>query len=79
MLLSPKSVTPALVAKTDHRHIDRYLRVTPAGRPDWVDDPGSATSFTSMREATRMASRLLAALRAYGLPRDPELAVHRLH
>ena len=71
---------PALVAKTDlATAAERYLLVMPAGQPVWIDNPKAATPFVSMREATRMAMRLPAALRAYGLPREAELAVHHMH
>ncbi|MBI1199591.1 MAG: hypothetical protein GC203_17150 [Phenylobacterium sp.] len=55
----------ALVARPD----DSYLRLTPAGAAEWVTDPASATAFDTLREATRMAMRLPAGLRAFGLPR----------
>jgi hypothetical protein len=71
---------PALVARTDcARDAERYLLMMPAGRTIWVEDPGAATAFASMREATRMAMRLPASERAYGLPRHAELAVRRDH
>jgi len=71
---------PAVVAKTDPmRETARYLLVMPAGRAIWVADPQMATAFASMREATRVATRLPACQRAYGLPREAELAVHSLH
>lgn len=70
---------PALVARTERPDFQRYLLVSPTGTSVWVDDPESATTFVSMREAARMATRLPAALRAFGLPRDPELAVRRVH
>ena len=52
----------------------KYLVVTPFGQVVWTDDPASATAFESMREAARAALRLPASLKAFGLPRDPELA-----
>lgn len=77
---------PALVAKTGqtqsgHRKdaADTYLFVTPLGQTVWVDDPEAATAFASMREATRAAMRLPASLRAYGLPREPEVALRKTH
>lgn len=70
---------PAIVAKTDHAHRDSYLLITPAGSTVWTDDPELATPFTSMREAFRMAARLPASLRAFGLPRKPELTAHAAH
>ncbi len=79
----PSIVAPiasALVARTDTgHHIDQYLQMTPVGRMVWVADPASATPFASMREATRMSARLPASLRAFGLPREPELALARAH
>ncbi|HVI33572.1 hypothetical protein [Phenylobacterium sp.] len=73
--------TPALVVKGDGGKAphDRYLLVSAAGQTEWVDDPQAATAFPSMREAMRMAMRLPAGLRAFGLPREPELALHRAH
>jgi hypothetical protein len=70
---------PALVARTERPDFERYLLVTSSGAPVWVDDPEAATAFASMREAARMAMRLPAALRAFGLPRDAELAVRQVH
>ncbi|TAJ69820.1 MAG: hypothetical protein EPO51_20030 [Phenylobacterium sp.] len=71
---------PAVVARTDQgSDAESYLLVMPAGRAIWVGDPEAATAFTSMREATRMATRLPACQRAYGLPREAELSVHRAH
>jgi hypothetical protein len=69
---------PAVVSRTDARPEAAviYLRLTEAGAPDWTGDPARATTFASMREAARMALRLPAALRAYGLPRSPEVALH---
>ncbi len=65
------ALNPAIVAKNDlARHAEQYLLVTPAGASTWVDDPGAATPFSSMREATRMAMRLPSSQRAYGLPRE---------
>jgi hypothetical protein len=70
---------PALVARTEQSDTERYLLVTSTGMPRWVEDPEAATAFSSMREAARMATRLPAALRAFGLPRDAELAVRSAH
>ena len=59
----------ALVAKIDPvAHTDRFLRVTEAGLFQWAPDPSSATVFPSLREATRMAMRLPAGDRAFGVP-----------
>jgi hypothetical protein len=71
--------SPALVARTEPSETESYLLVTPAGRAIWTSDPEEATAFASMREAARMAVRLPASLRAFGLPREPELAVQGLH
>jgi|EndMetStandDraft_2_1072991.scaffolds.fasta_scaffold2171833_1 hypothetical protein len=70
---------PALVVRTEHPDMDRYLFVTSTGAPLWIEDPEAATAFASMREAARMAMRLPAALRAFGMPRDAELAVRLAH
>ena len=42
----------------------------------WVDDALTATSFPSMREATRVAMRLTSKLRAFGGPRQSEVNSH---
>ena len=47
-----------------------YLQLAENGAMVWVRDPTIATPFPSMRDATRMATRLPARLRAYGLPRE---------
>lgn len=77
---APAPHQSAVVAKTetasDH---ESYLLIMPAGRSIWIADPEAATAFASMREATRMAARLPSAQRAYGLPREAELAIHAPH
>jgi hypothetical protein len=71
---------PAIVARTEFGNPeDRYLQLSPLADAVWVADPASATSFASMREATRMATRLPAALRAFGLPRYSEMALAGAH
>jgi NADPH-dependent ferric siderophore reductase len=64
----------AVVAMTDADDIDHYLQLAEDGELRWLDDPHAATAFASMREAARMALRLPATLKAYGLPRGAELA-----
>ena len=64
----------ALVARTDAADQASYLLLTPAGEAAWVERPDEATAFASMREAARMAARLPAKLRAFGLPRPQALA-----
>lgn len=67
---------PAVVAKTDLvSHEQSYLQVQPGGGNAWVADPAVATEFVSLKEAMRMAMRLPAALRAFGVPQTPH-AVH---
>lgn len=68
----------ALVSRTEVRPDApaSYLVLTEAGAADWTADPQAATPFPSMREAARMALRLPAAVRAYGLPRQVEVALH---
>jgi hypothetical protein len=72
---------PALVTRYagGGERAPRYLQLTPLGGSVWTEDPEAATAFASMREATRFASRLPAALRAFGLPRGPEVTLHRVH
>lgn len=55
----------------------RYLLIPSGGQTLWVDDPAQATAFASMREATRMAMRLPASLRSFGMPRDVEISARR--
>jgi hypothetical protein len=74
---APKS-NPAVVCRAPgfRETQDQYLRLAEDGTPRWVSDPAAATAFDSMREAARMALRLPAAIKAFGLPRIPEIAVH---
>ncbi len=61
----------ALVSKVDPiAHVDRFLHLTETGGVEWVQDPDAATPFPSLREANRMAVRLPAQQRAFGVPRD---------
>ena len=46
-----------------------YLRMTDDGESQWVSDPSVATCFNTLREASRLATRLPATLRAFGVPR----------
>ena len=65
---------PALVTRpVNAAEPAKYLSVAVDGALQWVADPAQATAFASMREAARMALRLPAAVRAFGLPRDVEL------
>jgi hypothetical protein len=78
--MSRSPLHPAIVARTplgDDKA--SYLQWPTVGQPNWVTDPASATTFPSMREATRMATRLPSSLRAFGLPREPELAISQMH
>lgn len=75
--ISPAVVTHAVEQSVAH---GRYLLITPQGAPAWVDDPSVATAFESMREATRAAMRLPAAIKAYGMPCNVEIhAGRQLH
>lgn len=73
-MLAPatQSVTtlPAFVARIPGVGAEgpAYLRLSPDGGQEWVDDRSAATPFATMREATRQATRLPAKLRAFGLP-----------
>lgn len=67
-------IHPALVTRpVNAAEAAKYLQVDADGVLQWVADPAKATAFASMREAARMALRLPAAMRAFGLPRDIEL------
>ena len=70
---------PAIVSRhdPDPRSQGRYLQLTAAGATLWTSDPEAATTFESMREALRAATRLPATLRAYGVPRQAELLAGR--
>jgi hypothetical protein len=71
----------ALVSKSGFNEAApaEYLQLSETGAMSWVRDPIAATAFPSMRDATRMAMRLPASLRAYGLRRDVEVTLNRLH
>lgn len=75
---TPPQTTQALVSRTEVRPgaPASYLVLSETGAADWTADPLLATAFASMRDATRMALRLPAAVRAYGLPRHTEVSVH---
>ncbi len=53
---------------------DQYLILGPKGAAGWTVDPSVATTFDSMREATRAALHLPSSVRAYGLPLRSVLA-----
>ena len=60
-----------LVSKVDPvGFADRFLHLTETGAAEWVLDQDAATPFASMREAARMAVRLPAERRAFGVPRE---------
>ncbi|WP_372783972.1 hypothetical protein [Phenylobacterium sp.] len=75
--LNPTQPMQALVSRSELRPgaPATYLRLNEGGASDWTLDPHDATPFDSMREAARMALRLPAALRAYGLPRNGEMTL----
>jgi hypothetical protein len=60
----------ALVSKCGPSTPAEYLQLTDEGAMTWVRDPVEATSFPSMRDATRIALRLPARLRAFSIPRE---------
>jgi len=60
----------ALVSKCDPSAPAEYLQLSDDGDMSWVRDPQIATPFPSMRDATRMAVRLPAKLRAFSIPRE---------
>ena len=61
---------PAIVSREDIlARVDCFLQLREEGAsPVWTADPKAATTFASMRDAMRVAARLPAALRAYGVP-----------
>lgn len=67
---------PALVSRPLERAgaADQYLVLGPRGAARWTADPSVATTFGSMREATRAALHLPGAVRAYGMPLRSALA-----
>jgi len=76
---TPCSTTPALVSKPPSGLAapDLYLRVDTDGDVQWTADAEAATTFDSMREATRAALRLPSGLRAFSVPRGGEILAHR--
>ena len=74
VVLTPSHPMPALVSRPGD--IASYLMLSETGAADWTPDPQRATTFASMREAARMALRLPASVRAYGLPRQAEVSLH---
>lgn len=69
------AIRPAVVSKAG-RGQSEYLRLESNGAVVWVADPGKATAFGSMREAARMALRLPAGERAFGMPLEVELETY---
>lgn len=67
---------PAVVSKAGEGDA-QYLQLGPNGAAAWISDPTRATAFGSMREATRMALRLPAAERAFGMPLEVELDIYK--
>lgn len=73
------STNPAANAAIVARHslqcgrAEEYLVLAPSGAESWSPDSRVATTFASMREATRAAFRLSAAKRAFSLPLPPNL------
>ena len=70
MTVTDRPPMPAVVAVAGAgAGLHRYLRVCAEGAHEWVDDLQAATRFESLREAMRVAMRLPARLKAFGLPR----------
>lgn len=67
---------PALVSPASATPVDPglYLRLQASAPAAWIEDPASATTFDSMREATRAALRLPGAFRAFAVPMISPLA-----
>jgi hypothetical protein len=80
--LGAKAAPMAVVCRAPHfrESSDQYLVLTENGQPKWASGPRVATPFQSMREAARVALRLPACEKAYGLPRDSEITLRgQLH
>jgi hypothetical protein len=75
--LERQPTVTAVVSKTAPAGPE-YLRLGPDGAAFWVADPSTATPFGSMREAARMALRLPARLRAFGMPLQIERELYQL-
>jgi hypothetical protein len=58
----------AVVARTSPKGME-YL-VSSLGRGEWVESASHAARFQTLRDATREAMRLPAALRAFALPAE---------
>jgi hypothetical protein len=73
----PPVLGGALVSKSGASQTSpaEYLRLADDGAMSWVLDPLAATPFPSMRDAMRVAMRLPAQLRAFGLPRQAEVGL----
>jgi hypothetical protein len=71
-------ICPAIVSKAGLTASapNQYLRLDDKGAARWVTDPEAATTFSSMRDATRMALRLPGNMRAFGLLRDVEMTLY---
>lgn len=74
LAFTPPHPMPAVISRPGAQAA--YLLLSDTGAADWTSDPRQATAFPSMREAARMALRLPANLRAYGLPRETEITAH---
>jgi hypothetical protein len=74
LAFTPPQPMPAVISRPGAQA--SYLLLSDTGAAVWTSDPSQATAFPSMREAARMALRLPANLRAYGLPRESEITAH---
>jgi hypothetical protein len=72
---------PSVVIRPPHWGAggEQYLVQTPSGEFAWTPDLGVATTFESMKEATRAALRLPSTFRAFGMPLRSELQARDLH
>ena len=67
----------ALVTRASPYGDFTYLKLSAEGAVTWTQDPQEAEVFEDMREATRMAFRLPAACKAFGMPAEVEADAFR--
>ena len=59
----------AVVARTSPQGMEYFVQ-TVKGRDEWAVNSQAAAKYQNLREATRVALRMPATLRAYALPAD---------
>jgi hypothetical protein len=74
-----QTIRPAIVSRRGMKAagLSQYLQLSGSGAARWIDDPQDATTFESMREALRAATRLPARCRAYAASLPAERLVRQ--